>query len=307
MERGTSPALVKSMFRTAALCLLALPACLAQRYRIAAPELERLAEAPVSERARHVHIVQEMRSVGFSSGNRVGSALLLLATPVVVPAVLMSEASRFDGWGDLDPNQELLLFRRNGLGGQSTRLRSLRELTLADARWADGANIPKSFWSRRYNETPGPFNRQGFGLSLEFRGGATPALTLTGEGGLRRALGLRTSFSYFPHRLIGVLAVLDWSRVAQDSSGRDSRTGLEVQVFAPDFSCLHVGVFALVGRGRSRRVEQDEGTFVRGTYAEVGALLQVALATRFALQARGGVWVFGGEAYPTFAVGMSIH
>lgn len=295
------------MFRTAAFCLLALPACLAQRYRIAAPELERLAEAPVGEGSQRVHIVQEMRFTSVSAGNRNAAALLLLSAPVVLPVALVSEAARFDGWGELDADQELVLSRRNSLGGQSTRVRSLRELTLADARWADGANIPKWFWSRRYNEVPGPFSRQRFGLSLEFSAGATPSLALSEERGLQSAFGLRTSFSYFPHRLIGVLTVLDWGRVNQDGFGRDVRTGLEVQIFAPGLSRLHVGAYTLLGRARSRRAEEAGEILVRGTYAELGAILQVAVATRFALQARGGVRVFAGEVYPTFAVGVSVY
>lgn len=301
------------MLRLTTICALFLPACLGHRYRIEKPELERMVRAAPSERPRHVRVVQESAGVhepgdsGARFVSRSEAAMILLTLPIVVPVRLASEAARFDGWIDLPADQVIHLYTENSRARLAWRSRTAETLTLDDARWADGAVVAYRAWGlvrRDYNKVSAPLQRQGFGLTLEARGGGT-----LGDGrGSSRAFGLRTSFSYHFHPLVGIAAVLDWSRLPGEQAGvRDARTGLELQVFAPPLARTHIGAYALAGVARSRRRLGASEILARGAFVDLGVLLQLELAPRFAAQARAGVWIFGGEPYPSFALGFTIY
>jgi hypothetical protein len=216
-------------------------------------------------------------------GNGNSAAAAAVAAAVVVGAtagftLAASEGARYDGWLAVHQDEPLHLRLRNG----STMPIRLSSLTPDEAAEAEGAIVYEGNEGRFPRLGRAPLDRSGFTLTTALHMGGVPQLDRpvgTGAGGYLHIGG-------------NIGGVVTLGLAATADSGLDTRhstllatLGPEVQIFPLHFLGFYAGAgWSFRNTGLDWGTRADEGWMIRG-----GAVGELTLTTRLALQARAGV------------------
>lgn len=301
--------------------------CLRPSYHIARDELQRVASLEPAQRGQRVHGVQQLSLFGPEtpgeasregdiaidvdsgastpdSGSELGLFIAgaIVATAVVATSVaiagIASEGSRFDGDLRLAPAEPIYLYRERSNGSLEWVQVPVSQLEPNHAAWAEGGVVERS--GGLHEENHGPLNRVGFAFSKHwlFSQGHSPI------AGRRTLGGSRLSFGVFPSQYVGILLTTE---VQGANRVWNLRNGAELQVFVPNVQRMHFGMYGEVGRLGAIGRLRGQREFDAQLYLGAGALFQVELKARLALELRVGFWHSERRVYPTAGLGLVIY
>jgi hypothetical protein len=324
---------------TILLCALAC-GCLSDMHRIPNDELLALSQRPPPERGRQVRVVQSTAGeaepptaprvesnttvvvgvavVGSAGGGGWGqpsnlaaakadeSKFWLIAAGILALALAVNEGLRYDGWVEVNPMHPVHLFGPYG----EYRWMPLAQIDPQTAAFTTKALI-------RPEEGPwrplgrAPLNRVGFTYALQLGAAEIPSAAekrLTTGNSVQPGFIGHIGFGYFPAPVVGILidVGLAWRQNTFGNTVFDARNALELQFLPLSVGIFHAGVFGDLGFA-VRLEDGATGRDLQSFYGEGGALLQLELTTRLALQGRLGLGYLFGQLIGEGTVGVAIY
>lgn len=218
---------------------------------------------------------------------------IIFATPLTM---MMAEATRHDGWLQVDESQPLYLYRGR-LGREWIRIRT-DELTPQRASWADGAHVRADEGNLQLLARA-PLNRRG--VTFQFGGGISGFQA----GGLRvPSFAGRVGLGVFPHHRFGLVV----QGLFAGARGLSSQgVAGDAQLYPLEFRRWHFGFYGRVGLRRFfDKLEEGESDWRRQVFGGGGLLLQYDATTRSAVEFQLGLHVVERQVFGEASVGVSV-